>query len=105
MTMVELLNVLASGVIFAGVTWACFSPSVCDGILIKKGLIALALGAAANMVNPSGHAKLWILCSLALIVVFIGVRIVQARMKHRSPVFIKRQNMHERRSDRASRAA
>lgn len=88
MTAILIVNFIASALVFFGVVFAVFSKHVCDGILIKKGLVALAFGAAANAMHPDTHTQVWIICSLAAIVVFVGIRLVVAKIMHKKPIFL-----------------
>lgn len=83
------LNAIASLIAFGGITAAIFSQHVRDGVLIKKGLASTALGFAANAINPTINSQLWIAISVAATVIFIGLRIYRAKLKHEKPVFIK----------------
>lgn len=82
------INTVASLIAFAGLTYAMFSKHVLDGILIKKGLAAAAFGFAANAVHPTIHSQLWIACSFAALVLFVCIRILEARIKREKPVFL-----------------
>lgn len=86
--MLLLINFLASLIIFSGSTWACFSKFICDGIFLKQGLIVVAFGAFANMVNPNGHAKLILICGIALMIAAIAYRWYFAKINQRKAVFI-----------------
>lgn len=48
MDWITLINTAVCCVLAAAATWACLSPRVHDGIVIKIGLIGLALGFASH---------------------------------------------------------
>lgn len=83
-----ILNCIACLIAVVGLSYAMFSKHVCDGILIKKALAALALGFAAQAFTPSPHSQLWIACSMAGLCVAVAIRLLEARAKHQPPVFL-----------------
>ena len=88
MTLLYIVNLIASFIASGGLTYAVFSKHVCDGILIKKGLCAAAIGFVANGLQPNLHSQVWIACSMAAIMLFAVIRIAAARVRHKKPVFL-----------------
>lgn len=84
-----ILNAIASAIVCGGLTFAIISKHVCDGVLIKKALVACAIGFAANAVTPSLNSILWITVSFAALVIFVLIRCIQAHFTHQKPIFIK----------------
>lgn len=70
------------------IMWATHSRHICDGVLIKCGLIFLAIGAAANAVKPTFESQVWVGCSLLVIMIFFLARILDAKVRGQTPVFI-----------------
>lgn len=88
MLLLEALNFFAWSSVVLGIMWATHSRHICDGILIKVGLASLALGAAANAVKPTFNSQLWIGCSFAAVIIFFLVRLGEAKIKGKKPVFL-----------------
>lgn len=83
----ELLNSIVWMIVVAGIMYATHSKHVCDGVLIKIGLIGLALGAAAQSVKPTYYSQLWIGASVASIVIFFILRVALCKMRGKKPEF------------------
>jgi len=82
------INFFSWSLVVLGIMWATHSRHICDGVLIKFGLIFLAVGAAANAAKPTFESQVWIGCSLVAILIFFLARILKAKVRGQTPVFI-----------------
>lgn len=73
-SILEDLNVLACVLLASGATWAVLSPTVKDGVVVKIGMILIALGFASTAVLLS-EDRLWAL-NRALALVHAGILVV-----------------------------
>jgi len=82
------LNFIVWATVSGGLMWATHSKHVCDGLLIKIALASVAVGAAANAIKPTFNSQLWIGTSIALVIAFSIIRLMEARLKGQKPVFL-----------------
>jgi hypothetical protein len=81
-SLVTLINTAVCCILAAAATWACLSPRVHDGIVIKLGLIGLALGFASHAwivhdgidaFDAVGLARAQLMINAGMLAVVVGV--------------------------------
>jgi hypothetical protein len=72
----ETLALVSGLTIFAGATWAVFSPKVNDGIVLKHLLIGIAIAAFAFAIKPTYNAGAAVICCAAVALMYVEARVL-----------------------------
>lgn len=105
---IELLNLIACGLLSTAAMWAVMSPRVRDGIVIKSGLILLSIGFAAvgaalaqeRTVTEIGRALSLVHAGLLTVVVGIFLRWKKTGRVYRIDEWINPPTVEVKRAER-----